>query len=182
MKTFTQSLDSVATGCGRAVSWLTLLMVLLTCLVVIGRYVLSAGSIALQEAVNYMHACVFMLGIAHTLKQGGHVRVDIVYRRLTTKAQCLVNALGTVFFLLPLAAVIFFLSLDYVANSWAIRETSSESAGLPFVYLLKTLLLIMPLLLLLQGLAELLKSLAGVFRDAPVGRDSAHASTQRSDH
>ncbi len=143
---------------GRAVSWLTLLLVVVTCVVVVLRYVLDAGSIALQESMSYLHAALFMLGIAWTLKRGGHVRVDVFYRRFSPRRQALVDTVGTLVFLLPVCALIFLISWDYVASSWAIGETSGERSGLPLVWLLKTLLLVMPVLLALQGLAELIKN------------------------
>jgi TRAP-type mannitol/chloroaromatic compound transport system permease small subunit len=133
-------------------------MVTLVVTVVVMRYFLEMGSIAMQELVTYIHALVFMLGIAFTLKRGGHVRVDIFYRNFPAKRKALVDLLGGLLFLIPVTLLIFFTSWDYVAASWAIAETSAENNGLPFIYLLKTLMLIMPGMLLLQGIAEVLKS------------------------
>lgn len=159
VNTLTEAIDTFTEYCGRAIAWLTLAMIAITCTVVVMRYVLQSGSIALQESVTYLHACVFMLGIAFTLKRGGHVRVDIFYRRFAPRTKAWVDLIGTLGLFAPVMAVIFWLSIDYVGNSWAVAESSGESAGLPWVYLLKTLLLVMPVLVLLQGLAELLKSL-----------------------
>lgn len=138
---------------------MTAIMVLVTCIIVVLRYVLSTGSIALQESLAYLHAIVFMLGMGYTLKQDGHVRVDIFYRNFSPRSQACINLLGSLLFLLPVCLAIFILSLDYVGNSWAIRERSSENSGLPWVYLLKSLLLIMPALLLLQGVANFARAL-----------------------
>ena len=153
-------IDTFTEFCGKLTAWATLTMMLCTCFVVVSRYLFGSGSIALQETVIYLHAFAFMLGTAFTLKRGGHVRVDIFYRHFSLRRRALVDALGALFFLLPTCGLIFWLSFDYVSNSWAIYERSAESAGLPWVYLLKTLLLIMPTLLLLQGIAEFLKSFA----------------------
>lgn len=144
---------------GRTIAWLTLAMMLTTGVIVVLRYALGAGSIALQESLNYLHAIVFMLGIAFSLKTNAHVRVDILYRRFSARAQQLVDFFGGLLFLLPVCALIFYLNWDYVLNSWAIAESSSEPSGLPWVYLLKTLLLVMPATLMLQGLAETLRNL-----------------------
>lgn len=152
------AIDRFTEATGRFISWLTLLMVALVMVVVVMRYYLELGSIALQESVTYIHAMVFMLGLAFTLKRGGHVRVDIFYRQFSPRRQALVNLFGGVLFLMPVCVLIFVSSWDYVLSSWAFSETSAESDGLPFVYLLKTLMLIMPVTLLLQGLAEILKS------------------------
>ena len=151
-------IDRLTEIIGRVISWLTLVMVFLVVTVVVMRYFLEMGSIALQELVTYIHAMVFMLGIAFTLKRGGHVRVDIFYRDFPAQRKALVDLLGGLFFLLPVTLLIFVTSWDYVAASWAITETSAENNGLPFIYLLKTLMLIMPGMLLLQGIAEVLKS------------------------
>lgn len=151
-------IDRITQVTGRSISWLTMLMVALVVAIVVMRYFLGMGSIAMQESVTYIHAMVFMLGIAFTLKRGGHVRVDIFYRTFSVRSKALVDLLGGLFFLIPVAALIFVTSWDYVAASWSIRESSAENNGIPLIYLLKTLMLIMPVTLLLQGIAEILKS------------------------
>ena len=113
-------IDRITEITGRSISWLTMLMVALVVTVVVMRYFLEIGSIAMQESVTYIHAMVFMLGIAFTLKRGGHVRVDIFYRTFSVNRKALVDLLVGLFFLIPVAALIFFTSWDYVAASWAI--------------------------------------------------------------
>ena len=154
----TQFIDSVIDLIGRCVSWLTVAMVAVVIVVVVTRYFLQMGSIALQESVTYLHAAVFLLGIGYTLKHDGHVRVDIFYRHFSVKRKAMVDLLGTLLFLLPVSGLIFYASWDYVMSSWAIGETSAENNGLPFTYILKTLMLLMPATLLLQGVAEILKN------------------------
>ena len=151
-------INTVTETIGRLTSWLTVAMVATVLVVVVTRYFLQIGSIALQESVTYLHCTVFMLGLAYTLKDDGHVRVDIFYRGYSAKTKALVNFVGGVLFLLPLCGLLFFVSWDYVVASWAIRETSAENNGLPFIFLLKTLMLMMPVLLFLQGLAETIKN------------------------
>jgi len=152
------AIESFTETTGRLIAWLTMLMVALVLLVVVTRYFLEVGSIALQESVTYLHCLVFMMGLAFTLKHDGHVRVDVFYRGFSPKSKAPVNLLGGILFLVPVCLLIFFTSLDYVLASWAIKETSAENNGLPFVYLLKTLMLLMPVTLLLQGIAEIIKS------------------------
>ena len=153
-----QSIDHVTDLIGRCVSWLTVVMVATVIAVVITRYFLQIGSIALQESVTYLHAAVFLLGIGYTLKHDGHVRVDIFYRQFSVKCKAAVDLVGTVLFLLPISSLIYYASWDYVMASWATGETSAENNGLPFIYILKTLMLLMPATLLLQGIAEALKN------------------------
>lgn len=142
-------------------------MVAATLLVVVLRYALSQGSILLQESIMYLHALVFMLGIPYALKTNAHVRVDVVYSRLSPRGRALVDLLGHLLFLTPVAVTILVFSRTYVVSAWRILEGSSEVGGLPGVFLLKTLIPLAALLLLLQGLAEILRCLVLLRR----GRD-----------
>ena len=152
------SLDRLAEATGRIIAWLTLAMVLITFGVVVLRYLFNSGSIALQESISYLHAAVFMLGAAYTLRHDGHVRVDIFYQRCSPVARAWIDLLGTVLLLFPVCGFIFASSLDYVSASWAIHEGSREAGGLNGVFLLKTAIPVMALLIL-QGCAMVLRSL-----------------------
>ena len=152
-------IDTITGFIGKTISWLTLLMVLLTFAIVVMRYGFNMGSVALQELVLYFHGLVFMLGAAYTLKVDGHVRVDIFYQRFSEKNKALVNIMGSVFLLFPVCIFIFLISFDYVITAWRILEQSPEAGGLPFVYLLKSYLLLLALTLLLQGIAEVGRNL-----------------------
>ena len=159
-----KTIDRLNDLTGRLVSWITLLMVIVTCAVVLARYVFGVGSIALQESVMYMHGIVFMLGIAFTLKEQGHVRVDVLHEKFSRRTRTLIDITGTVLFLLPVSFFILLTSLDYVSFSWSLRESSAQPGGLPGVFLVKTLIPVMAALLALQGIAEILRgivSLAG---------------------
>ncbi len=151
-------IDAISEFTGRSVAWLTLLMVLLMFAIVVLRYGFDSGWIAMQESVSWLHATVFMLGASYALKQDSHVRVDIFYQKFSPRGQALVDLLGSLFLLLPICLFIFMASWDYVLGAWEISETSAETGGLPALYLLKTLLLIMPLLLILQALAHSLRA------------------------
>jgi TRAP-type mannitol/chloroaromatic compound transport system permease small subunit len=142
---------------GKAVSWLTLAMVLLTVAIVIMRYGFNLGWIWLQESVTYMHAMVFMLAAGWTLQLDGHVRVDIFYRSRSAKHKAWVNIAGTLLFLLPICIFLLVIGWEYVWSSWKLQEQSREAGGLPAVYLLKTLILLMPGLLVLQAIPWLLQ-------------------------
>ena len=151
-------IDNFTDRCGRLLAWLVLAMALLTTVVVVLRYGFNTGSIMAQEAVTYMHGCLFMLGAAYALKSGAHVRVDIFYRNFSERGRAWVNSLGGIVFLMPLCAFIGVSSWSYVTESWAILETSPEPGGIPAVFLLKSLLPLMAVNLFLQGLAETLRS------------------------
>ena len=158
-------LDNISEWLGKTVAWLSLVMMVVTCVVVISRYLLNIGSIAIQESVMYMHGLVFMLGIAYTLKHQGHVRVDIVYQKLAPRAQAVIDIAGTCLFLFPVAIFLFFSSLDYVSLSWSLGESSAQPGGLPGVYLMKTLIPLMAATLFMQGVAELLRNISRLSRD-----------------
>ena len=156
---FVASIDNLTEHLGRAIAWLTLLMVITTFIIVVLRYGFNLGWIAMQESVLYFHGLVFMLGAGYTLKADGHVRVDIFYQKFSQKKQAMVNFFGGLFLLLPVCVFIFFISIDYVLVSWRIMEKSPEAGGLPFVFLSKSYLLLLSVTLLLQGLAEMGRNL-----------------------
>ena len=159
LEQLSHGIDIFTEHLGRTIAWLTFAMMLLTCTVVVMRYFLEIGSIALQESITYLHALVFLMGAAYTLKHGGHVRVDILYQKFNPRQQAIVDVIGGLVFLIPVSLLMILFCWDYVASSWAIREVSSERQGLPWVYLLKSLLIAMPITLLLQGCAEVIKNL-----------------------
>lgn len=153
-----QRINQFSNRVGQVIAWLTLLLVILVMTVVISRYLLGVGSIAIQESVSYVHAIIFMLGLAFTLQRGGHVRVDIFYREFSPRRKAIVDLIGAAIFLLPFCGLILFGSWDFVMASWSIRETSSETGGIAAVYLLKTLMIIMPITLGLQGVGQIIES------------------------
>ena len=148
-------LDRFSAALGKTAAWLTLFMVLLTFVVVVMRYVFDAGFIWLQESVVWMHAFVFMMGASYTLQQEEHVRVDIFYREMSATRRAWVDLLGVVIFLLPLCAFLAWKGFDFAAASWGLQEASRESGGLPYplIPLLKTVLVLMPITLALQGVS-----------------------------
>jgi TRAP-type mannitol/chloroaromatic compound transport system permease small subunit len=148
---------------GRSVSWLSLLMVVTTFVVVVMRYLFDSGSIAIQESVAYMHAILFLVGAAWTLQQDAHVRVDIIYAKCSAKTRALIDFGGSAILLLPLTLFIAYISWEYVADSWDVLEGSREAGGLPGVFILKSFILVMSALLVLQAIANMLKAFT-VFR------------------
>ncbi len=153
------SLDVLTEFSGRLLAWLLPMMVLLTLTIVVLRYLFDIGTIATQEVVVYMHGASFMLGLAYALKQGAHVRVDVLANRMSSRLRIWIDLFGHLLFLLPLCGCIIWFSWDYVAAAWRVREGSPEVGGLPGIYLLKTLLPLSATLLALQGVAEIARCL-----------------------
>jgi TRAP-type mannitol/chloroaromatic compound transport system permease small subunit len=155
-----RAIDSANALLGRGVAWLSIALVALTCYVVLMRYAAGLGATAIQEAIMYAHALVFMGAAAWTLQRDGHVRVDIFYRRASPRRQALIDLLGTLFLLLPMCLFLAWNSWDYVAASWARGERSAEAGGLPYVYLQKSLILLLVTSLMLQALSMVIRTLA----------------------
>jgi len=144
---------------GRAVSWLTLFMVIVTFIVVVLRYVFDIGWIALQESITYMHAMVFLVGASWAMQQEAHVRVDIFYSRFSKKTKAWIDLCGSLLLLLPVMVFVAWISWEYVIDSWEVLEGSREAGGLPAVFLLKSLIPVMAIMLILQALAQVVRSI-----------------------
>ncbi len=149
--TFLPGVGRFVALCGRSVAWLTLVMVLLTFVIVVLRYGFNLGWIWLQESLTYLHVTVFAIAAAWTLQQDGHVRVDIFYTTMPARKKALVNFLGTLVLLIPFCIFLLVVAWPYVTTAWQMFEGSREAGGLPLVYLLKTLILVLPALLLCQA-------------------------------
>ncbi len=170
-------LDRTTELTGRALATLTLLFTALLFTTVLMRYGFKINDLRLgdlrlprqsmEEAVMYMHCMLFMLASAYTLRDNAHVRVDVFYRNFSTRTKAKVDLLGSVLFLLPMAGFILYASLDYVDFAWKLKERSQEAEGLPWLYLLKTLIPLMGGLLILQGLIEILRNGAILAGSAP---------------
>ena len=141
--------------CGKGAAWLSVAMVLLTFVIVILRYGFNLGWIWLQESLTYLHVAVFAVVTAWALQDNAHVRVDIFYTRMSPGRRALVDFAGTLLFLVPFCIFILVTAWPYVATSWKLLEGSREAGGLPLVFLLKSLIIVMPALLLAQSVISL---------------------------
>jgi len=155
-----QLCDAFIALIGRFVAWLLIPLLLIAVGLVVARYAFGTGSVALGESVQWLHACIFMLGSAWALQQGKHVRVDVFSARASARTKAWIELLGCGLLLLPFCAFMLWISLDYVSASFALRESSREPGGLPALYLLKGLIPASAALLFLQGVSESLKALA----------------------
>ena len=151
-------IDALNEAVGRAVAWLTLGTVLAMFGTVFARYALDASAQWVQDSIVWMHATVFMLGLGYTLTRDEHVRVDLFSRHWSPRRRAAVELVCTLLLLTPFCALLLFGSLDYVAASWQVLESSRETGGLPAVFLLKTLIPLAAALLWLAGIARALRA------------------------
>ncbi len=151
-----RAIDAFNDFVGRAVSWLTLVMVLVTVVIVVLRYRFDTGFIWMQESVRFMHSFVFLLCAAYTLLHNEHVRVDIFYSKMSERQKAMVDIFGSLVFLIPVCVIIILFSGNYVLNSWAEWEGSLEERGLHAVYLLKTCIWIFAATMIAQSLSRII--------------------------
>ncbi|QBQ53289.1 TRAP transporter small permease subunit [Nitrosococcus wardiae] len=161
LQQFATTIDKLNSWTGRLVAWLVLLLVLLVCYDVSMRYLFQSGSVALQELEWHLFALIFLLGAAPTLKNDGHVRVDVFYQShwFSPRTRIWINLLGTLAFLLPFCLVVITASWPFVRNAFLQNEGSPDPGGLPYRYLLKAVIPLAFSLLALQGIADLIRNL-----------------------
>lgn len=162
-----KTLDAFTEIIGKTAAYFSVLMVLVTCYIVVTRYVFNIGAIAIQESVIYLNALLFLVTAGYTLKHNGHVRVDIFYNTGSPRYRAWVNFLGGILLLMPVSIFILVVCWDYVMSSWAVKEQSGEAGGLPYVYLLKSLILVMGVTVIIQGIAEILRNAEFLFFAKP---------------
>lgn len=151
--------DKLNKAIGKAVSWLTLALVLVIVVDVVLRYTLNITSAASFELEWHLFAAIFMLGAAYTLQEDKHVRVDVFYDRFSDRKKAWVNLIGGLTLLLPFCIVAFVESLSFVKSSYMLAETSPQPGGLPARWIIKSTIPMGFLLLGLQGISSITKSI-----------------------
>ena len=157
------AIQKLNTKIGKLVSWGLLLMVVLTCIIVILRYVFNIGFIWMQELVRFLYAAVFLICAAFTFSADEHVRVDIIYSRLSIKKKKIVNLFGNILLLLPVCVTILLYSFNYVVNSWIQLEGSLEERGLHLVYIMKSFIWIFAIMLIIEGINQIINNIKSIF-------------------
>lgn len=147
------AIDALSITIADAVRWSALALVVITAVIVVQRYVFGISITILQESVIYLHSILFLLSSAAALLTGGHVRVDILYSKLSERGRAWTDLAGVYLALIPMSWLILETSRSYVGGAWRILERSRESDGLPLVFLLKTAIPLFAILMILQGLS-----------------------------
>ncbi len=158
---FSSLVDSLSEKFGIVANWLVLVACVISAGNAMMRYGFSVSSNAWLEIQWYLFGGMVMLGASYTLRVNQHVRVDVLYSRYSDRIRLWVDLLGSIFFLLPLAATIGWLSWPMFVNSFVIGEVSSNSGGL-LRWPVKMLVPLGFLLLFLQGLSEIIKRAAAL--------------------
>ncbi len=157
-------IDRFSERTGRVIYWLTLVMVVVGAYNAVARYLdrytgLGLSSNLYIELQWYLFSLVFLLGAAYTLKHDAHVRVDVLYARLSPRGKAWINLAGTVLFLIPFCVLMLWVSWPSVRNSWVVREMSPDPGGLPR-YPIKAVVPLAFVLILAQGVSMLIKQVA----------------------
>lgn len=132
--------DRINKVAGKVLSVVLLLMTLNVCFDVIMRYFFHNSSVGMQEMEWHLFSIVILFGISVALLEEGHVRVDFLYDRYPARAKAMINILGTIFFLLPLALLVLFGSIEFVRDAYEIGEISEDPGGLPYRWVIKSMI------------------------------------------
>lgn len=160
------TIDEINERIGKGVAWLNTILVLLVCIDVFIRYMLSDSSAWIMELEWHLFALIFLLGAGYAFKHDRHVRVDLFYTKMSERDQALVNFVGALIFLIPWCLIMIYVSIQYAWQSFIIGETSPDPGGLPARYLIKFAIVGGLFLLLLQAISSLIRS-ALLLRDKP---------------
>jgi TRAP-type mannitol/chloroaromatic compound transport system permease small subunit len=165
-----RAIDRVTDGLGRWVAWLILIMTLVgaynAAVRYLGRFIgVNLSSNVYLELQWYLFSLIFLLAAGYTLRHDGHVRVDVIYARLSSRARAWIDIVGTLVLLVPFSLFVLRTSWPSVRASWVVQEGSPDPGGLPR-YPLKSVILICFLLLLVQAVSELIKHVDRLRRPA----------------
>ena len=148
------AVDKTIKYLGYFTAFILSILVLLVVYDATARYLFSTGSIALQELEWHLFDVIILFGIAYTLKENAHVRVDIFYASYSPKLKALVNLISSLFFILPFSLLIIYIGIDFVEMSFVQNEASSNPGGLEYRYLVKALLPLAFIFLSLQAIKD----------------------------
>jgi TRAP-type mannitol/chloroaromatic compound transport system permease small subunit len=154
---FLHTIDGISTWVGKACAWLIIGLMLLVCAEVFKRYLLNMPTAWIFDASNMFYGTLFMMCGAYTLAQNAHVRGDFLYSSMRPRTQATLDLILYFVFFLPGIAALVYAGTDYAADSWRIGEHSNVTADGPPVYHFKTVIPIAGAMVLLQGVAEIVR-------------------------
>src|SRR5205823_13279129 len=150
-------IDEISTWCGKAAAWLIILLMAVVCVEVFKRYIMNMPTAWIFDADNMLYGSAFMLCGAYTLAQNAHVRGDFLYSSMRPRMQAWLDIVLYAAFFIPGIAALIYAGFDYAADSWRIAEHSNVTADGPPVYHFKSVIPIAGALVMLQGVAEIVR-------------------------
>ena len=154
---FLHTIDGISTWVGKAAAWLIIVLMSAVCIEVLKRYIMNAPTAWIFDLDNMLYGSLLMLAGAYTLAQNAHVRGDFLYSSMRPRTQAGLDLALYLIFFVPGIAALIYAGYDYAADSWRIAEHSNVTAEGPPVYHFKTVIPIAGALVMLQGLAELVR-------------------------
>jgi TRAP-type mannitol/chloroaromatic compound transport system permease small subunit len=154
---FLLTIDEISTWVGKAAAWLIILLMTVVCVEVFKRYIMNMPTAWIFDADNMMYGTLFMLCGAYTLAQNAHVRGDFLYSSMRPRMQASLDIVLYIVFFVPGVTALIYAGYDYASLSWHINEHSNVTANGPPVYHFKTVIPIAGALILVQGIAEIVR-------------------------
>ncbi|MBL8831655.1 MAG: TRAP transporter small permease subunit [Rhodospirillales bacterium] len=154
---FLHTIDGISTWVGKTAAWLVVGLMLMVCVEVFKRYILNAPTAWIFDANNMLYGSVFMLCGAYTLAQNAHVRGDFLYSSMRPRTQATLDLILYIVFFLPGIAALVYAGWSYAGDSWRIGEHSNVTANGPPIYHFKTVIPVAGALVMLQGIAEIVR-------------------------
>ncbi len=151
-------LKKIINKTGKISSWFSLVLVLLISTDVLLRYVFNFSTAALYEMEWHLFAIIFLLASPYTLQKNKHVRVDVFYNNFSKRKKNIIDLIGNIIFLIPFSFIIFYTSLPFVEDSYSILESSPDPGGLPYRFIIKSIIPIAFFLLMIQGILNAIKN------------------------
>jgi TRAP-type mannitol/chloroaromatic compound transport system permease small subunit len=170
IKSICHCIDKINIFVGKTVSWVTLLLVLTVFTDVVMRYLFQTSFVFVQEMEWHLFAFIFLMGAGYTLLKDGHVRVDIIYQKLSPKACAWVNIIGIILFLFPGCYMIIQTAIPFVSNSYHILEGSPDPGGIPYRFIIKSTIPIGFALIGIQGISLFMKNLMTIL-NIPIDKE-----------
>jgi len=154
---FLHTIDGISTWVGKAAAWLIVALMTVVCVEVFKRYIMNMPTAWIFDFNNMIYGSLFMLGGAYTLAQNAHVRGDFLYSSMRPRTQAALDLVLYIIFFLPGIAALIYAGYYFAADSWRIAEHSTVTAEGPPVYYFKSVIPIAGALVMLQGLAEVVR-------------------------
>ena len=144
---------------GKILSILMILLILNVFYDVIAKYFFNGGSIAMQEMEWHLFGVIILFGMSYALREEAHVRVDFLYNNFSAKTQSIINILGTIFFIIPLAILIIYGSYDFVMDSYEMNEISEDPGGLTHRWIIKAMIPLSFIYLIITSIGYILDNI-----------------------